>query len=76
MPNAENQNDQTIIFDAANDTEVSDAITPKAPLVMGKRFSKPARVLFGGNAFTHVSENISLSLAVEPSQLFSRSVIP
>jgi NaMN:DMB phosphoribosyltransferase len=75
MAQLHNQNRAAVIFNAANDSVVTDPVTPEAALVADQCLATDARVCKGGYLIFQVIENFSLPLPIQlPKLTFCRLV--
>lgn len=65
MAYIEDENDQATILDRADDTEITDPVSPQASQRADQGLAEAARVLGSSDAFVEIVENLARGLSVE-----------
>jgi hypothetical protein len=71
----EHQNNQTIFFEAANQTVIAHPVAPQTSELHPQRFAENSGILRAGNSFPQITEDGLLNCCVELAQLSPGAVV-
>jgi hypothetical protein len=69
VSDGDDEDDEALILDRGNDPKVANAVTPQSLEIARECVPKAARVFVGSDPFPQITQDLTLSLNVEPAQI-------